>query len=148
MKSSFVTWQLRQLHAELEAIDRRPKERTWLGYKLAFDVDEPTGKRASAARAVLLDRFLRALPARLGFPNARSFASAFARANHLLTGGSYPRRRITARELSDVDRRLLDGESPAAIARALGCTEQIVLDRGAALTGRKSAEQQTDAAGI
>lgn len=99
VKSSFVTWQLRQLHAELDALDRRPAQATCLGYKLAVQGGEPGGKRARAARAILLDRFLRSLPTRLGFPNPRAFAHAFARANHLLTGRNYARRRLSEAEL-------------------------------------------------
>lgn len=147
MKSSFVTWQLRRLHSGLDAIEKQRGDTSSPEDHLAAKAGR-TGRRDRTYRRVLLDRMLRALPKRLGFRDARAFARAFARANHLLSTPTRARRRLTPAEVDELERRVLRNERPSAIARAIGCAEQTVLNRASQLRKRLSAFHEQYASGI
>lgn len=146
MKLSFVTWQLRRLHTELDGIDKRRG-----AVPAPEQPAEPEGRTPvhdRVARRTLLYRLLRSLPKRLGFRDAHAFAQAFARANELHRAASGVRRRLTAAQVRDLERRVLANERPADIAHAIGCAEQTVLNRGSQLRKRLAALAEEDASGI
>lgn len=147
MKPSFVTWQLRRLHAELDVIDQQRGD--------AFSPSGPSamttgreGGRDHAARRALVDRMLRSLPKRLGFRDARTFLRAFVRANEMNPSKSTGRRRLTATQIRELERRVLNNESPTAIAREIGCAEQTVLNRATQLRKRLASLAEQDTSGI
>ena len=146
MKPSFVTWQLRRLHTELDGIDKRRGAVPEPAKPAAGPGREPVHDRA--ARRILLYRLMRSLPKRLGFRDARAFVHAFARANELAHPASAARRRLTARQIRELERRVLANERPAHIAQAIGCAEQTVLNRASQLRKRLAALAEEDASGI
>lgn len=146
MKATFVTWQLRRLHSELDALDKQRGAH--------FQPGESPGvfgrstKRDRTIRRILLDRMLRSLPRRLGFRDARSFARAFARANHLTDDPQHTRRRLTTAQVVELEHRILSQESAASISRAIGCAEQTVMNRATQLRKRLAAQHEGFASGI
>lgn len=96
----------------------------------------------------MIYRVLRALPEKLGFRDARSFAAAFARANALAEAANRPRRRLTPEQIRELERRVLNNERPLDIARAVGCAEQTVLNRATQLRKRLASMAEIDASGI
>jgi hypothetical protein len=143
VKPSFVTWQLRRLHAEIDAIDKQ-RGSSFSPVRIATASTGRAGSRDRAARRALLERMLRSLPKRLGFRDPRTFARAFERAHdlHLPPGGG--RRRLTEAQIRELERRVMNNESPTLIAREIGCAEQTVLNRATQFRKRLTllAEQQ------
>ena len=149
VKESFVTWQLRRLHHELDGLDKKRSKIFSPGHPLA--VGAPAGRgtaRDGMARRTLLDRLLRALPHRLGYRDARAFARAFARAHGLLDGNGNGRRRLTPTQIEDLERRVMNYESPSQIALAVGCAEQTVLNRASQLRKRLAKQHEESGSGI
>lgn len=146
MKPSFVTWQLRRLHTELDGIDKRRGAVPEPAKPAEPQGGGPAHERV--ARRMLLYRLLRSLPKRLGFRDARAFAQAFARANELPHQASAARRRLSAQQIRELERRVLANERPADIARAIGCAEQTVLNRASQLRKRLAALAEEDMSGI
>jgi hypothetical protein len=91
---------------------------------------------------------LRSLPKRLGFRDARSFARAFERAHDLHLPGAGIRRRLTHAQVRDLEQRVLNNESPALIARQIGCAEQTVLNRASQFRKRLAALAEQHGSGI
>jgi hypothetical protein len=150
VKPSFVTWQLHRLHAELAGLDKK-RGSSFRPDQLAGANAKSSGRelgRDRAARRTLLDRVLRSLPRRLGFRDPRSFAHAFARANCLLDTDTRARRRLTAAEVRDLERRVLNHESPAHIALAIGCAEQTVLNRASQFRKRLADQHECNGSGV
>lgn len=144
VKPSIVTWQLRRLHKELDAID------TQAGATYApvtdFPVQQQTGASDRASRRAHLDQLLRALPRRFGFRDAKSFVKAVERANKLLP--THRHRRLTPDQVRELEQRVLNNEKPADIAEAIGCAEQTVLNRATQLRRRVAAAAEQHASGI
>lgn len=144
VKPSIVTWQLRRLHKELDAID------TQAGAMYApvadFPVPQQTGASDRASRRAHLDQLLRALPRRFGFRDARAFVKAVERANRLLS--THRHRRLTPAQVRELEQRVLNNEKPAEIAEAIGCAEQTVLNRATQLRRRLAQVAYQDGAGI
>lgn len=147
VKCSLVTWQLRRLHAELDAIDQQD-DLEFVHEQRPAVVRRQGGNRDRAIRRILVDRLLRSLPKKLGFRDARLFMRAFARANHLLSGRRYTRRRLTPAQVEELERRVMSRERPSDIARAVHCAEQTVLNRAAQLRKRLADQHERDASGI
>jgi hypothetical protein len=97
---------------------------------------------------MLLDRLLRSLPRRLGFRDARAFVRAFARANHLFSDQQPGRHRLTAAQVEELERRVLNQEQAAEIAAAIGCAHQTVLNRATQLRKRLAKQDEMFASGI
>lgn len=145
VKRSIVTWQLRRLHKELDAIDGQ-----------AVDVVAPLGSsllprgkssaRDRAARRAHVSRLLRALPKRFGFRDARAFARAFASVHQLESKPK--RRRLSADQIRELEHRVLNNDRPADIAKAIGCAVQTVLNRASQLRKRLADICEQDASGI
>lgn len=148
MKASFVTWQLRRLHAELDALDKKRGDVFRPGSRAAAASPERSLQRDRAIRRILLDRLLRGLPRRLGFRDARAFARAFARANHLLADHRPTRRRLTDAQVEELERRVFNQEPAAEIALAIGCAEQTVLNRATQFRKRLTAQHELDGSGL
>lgn len=147
MKPSFVTWQLRRLHAELDVIDKQRGDLVAPAHSSSAALGR-SGTRDRAARRALLDRMLRSLPKRFGFRDARSFAQAFARASELGPAMIATRRRLSSLQVQELERRVLNNEHPADIARAIGCAQQTVLNRASQLRKRLADLSEKDGAGI
>ena len=146
MKPSFVTWQLRRLHAEIDAIDRQRGDVFSPVPSAAATTGRYTG-RDRAARTALLARILRTLPKRLGFRDARTFVRAFEHANALMA--ELPRRRrLTPTQVRELERRVLNNEPPRMIAREIGCAEQTVLNRATQLRKRLATTAEHEGTGI
>lgn len=146
VKPSFVTWQLRRLHAELDAIDRQRGD-VFSPVPRAVATTGRYSGRDRAARVALLGRILRSLPKRLGFRDARTFVRAFESANALVP--DVPRRRrLSPAQVRELERRVLDNESPRIIAREIGCAEQTVLNRATQLRKRLATIAEHDGTGI
>ncbi len=150
MNASFVTWQLKRLHEEIEGIDRPDAARPQPAPKAEPVPADLTADelRDRALRRLFLDQLLRALPRRLGFRSARAFANAFARANQLNAEASATRHRLTPVQVRELERRVLNNERPRDIARALGCAEQTVLNRSTQFRKRLARMAEQDASGI
>ncbi|HVU34032.1 MAG TPA: hypothetical protein VHE61_11395 [Opitutaceae bacterium] len=146
MKPSFVTWQLRHLHAELDTMDKKRGD-AFSPTNTGTATVGRSGERDHAARTALLDRLLRSLPKRFGFRDARAFLRAFVRANQL-SDGTTRRRRLMATEVEELERRVMQQERPAEIARAIGCAEQTVLNRATQLRKRLANQHEQFASGI
>ncbi len=91
---------------------------------------------------------LRSLPKRLGFRDARAFIQAFERANDVRMDSIAGRRRLSAAQIRELERRVLNNEPSAMIAREIGCAEQTVLNRATQLRKRLSTMAEQDASGI
>ncbi len=143
-----MTWQLRRLHAELDALDKKRGDVFRPGNRSAASSSERSLQRDRAIRRILLERLLRGLPRRLGFRDARAFVRAFARANHLLADRTATRRRLTAAQVQELERRVFNQESAAQIAGAIGCAEQTVLNRATQFRKRLTTQHEQDASGI
>lgn len=147
VKPSFVTWQLRRLHSEIDAIDKQ-----------RGDVLAPTNAGTATsgrnrdrdwyARRALLNRMLRSLPKRLGFRDAQAFIRAFERANDTEFPSTRRRHRLTATQIRELERRVLQNEYPCMIARAIGCAEQTVMNRASQLRKRLASYAEFEGGGI
>jgi hypothetical protein len=150
VKESFVTWQLRRLHAELDGLDKQRTDVFSPGHPAAGGTVSSgrTTARDTAARRTLVDRLLRSLPRRLGYRDARTFAHAFARANALVESGKRTRRRLSPAQVRDLERRVMNYEPTSHIAVAVGCAEQTVLNRATQLRKRLGAQHEQSGSGI
>jgi hypothetical protein len=148
VKCSFVTWQLRRLHAELDSIETRRDEVFEPDAMAGFTSGRRNQYRDVAARRRLLGRMLRTLPKHFGFRDARAFALAFARANGLTEIVPAERRRLSLAKIQELERRVLNEESPSEIARDLGCAKQTVLNRGSMLRKQLANRQEKEGSGI
>jgi DNA-directed RNA polymerase specialized sigma24 family protein len=147
VKPSFVTWQLRRLHSELDAIDKQRGD-LFAPEGTATATVGRSSLRDRAARRALLHRMLRSLPKRLGFRDARAFSLAFARAHDVPELSANARRRLTPAQVRDLEQRVLGGERPSYIARTIGCAEQTVMNRASQLRKRLAQCEEGDGSGI
>lgn len=148
MKASFVTWQLRRLHAELDAIDQQRGDEPSVGATASSKAKGPRQTANDQAAHAALERMLRSLPKRLGFRDARAFLEAFSRAHKLRPATIPMRRRLSAEQVRELERRVLSHERASEIARAIGCAEQTVLNRASQLRRRLATAAEHDASGI
>lgn len=147
VKPSFVTWQLRRLHTELDAIDQESGS----DFVPAADSTVPFPRpivHERVVRRAYLERMLRTLPKRLGFRSARAFIEAVERAHHFTPGDTSARRRLSDTQVRELERRVLNNERPKDIARAIGCAEQTVLNRASQFRKRLAGMGEQDASGI
>lgn len=146
MKPSFVTWQLRHLHSEIDTIDQQRGNVFAPTHESTATLGR-NGTRDRAARRALLDRLLRSLPKRLGFRDAKALVRAFIRANQL-GGPNATRRRLQTIQIEELERRVMSQERPAEIARAIGCAEQTVLNRATQMRKRLASQFEGCGSGI